>query len=296
MKTLEIIQYTDPMCIWCYAMEPAIRKLQTVLGDQLVYRNVCGLLVGDVRQIIGNDEYSDIRFAQLKNQMKGHFTDAASCSGVPVDPSWLNEAKKEDVTSLPMTLAFEAIKLQNPKRADEFLWECRANSHARKTIMSRRENVIALAEKFVADKDQFLKDFDGAAARNALEKDLEACHSKNIHSFPTMELVWEGKSYIVNGYRSYPDLVSIIQKVTDGQLHFEEPVYSMEAVLDFIHQFKTVTGADLKLMYSLSSEELEALVQKLVSAGAVSVETSAQGEFIHEAAGLHCENGTCSLF
>ncbi len=70
----------------------------------------------------------------------------------------------------------------------------------------------------------------------------------------------------------------------------------MEAVLDFIHQFKTVTGADLKLMYSLSSEELEALVQKLVSAGAVSVETSAQGEFIHEAAGLHCENGTCSLF
>ena len=69
MDQLEMIQYTDPMCIWCYAMEPAVRKLQVVLGKQLQYRNVCGLLVSDVRQVIGDDAYSNLRFEQLKMQV-----------------------------------------------------------------------------------------------------------------------------------------------------------------------------------------------------------------------------------
>lgn len=296
MDRLEMIQYTDPMCIWCYAMEPAIRKLQVLLGSQLLYHNVCGLLVSDVKQIIGDDELADVRFAQLKAQMKGHFLEAARCSGVPVDPSWLQEARKEDVTSLPMTLAFEAIALQDPQRADEFLWQCRANSHGRNIIMSRRENVIRLAEQYVSDKERFLKDFDGPAAREALQKDLALCKAKGVRSYPTMEFVWHGKSYLVSGYRSFDDLQAIIRSLAGDALEFNQPAFTMDNVLDFIHRYSVVSGADLKLLFNLDEKQLNALIQKLAAAKAVTVEPSAEGVFLHESSGLSCKDGVCTVF
>lgn len=254
MDQLEMIQYTDPMCIWCYAMEPAVRKLQVVLGKQLQYRNVCGLLVSDVRQVIGDDAYSDLRFEQLKMQMKDHFLEAARCSGVPVNPSWLAEAAKEDVTSLPMTLAFEAVKLQDPERADEFLWQCRANSHARKTIMSRRENLLKLAEQYASDKEKLLEDLKNGTAEQSLAADLQLCREKGIRSFPTMELVWKGRQMLIPGYRSYDELKAIIADFTDHQLQFEKVDFSLADVLHFIHRYKTVTSADLRLLYNLGDE------------------------------------------
>lgn len=39
MNKLIVTQYTDPMCIWCYGLEPALRKLE--------FHNVMGLLVCD---------------------------------------------------------------------------------------------------------------------------------------------------------------------------------------------------------------------------------------------------------
>ena len=43
-KKLEITHYTDPLCFWCYAMEPEMRKVRVLLEDQLDYRIVMGVL------------------------------------------------------------------------------------------------------------------------------------------------------------------------------------------------------------------------------------------------------------
>ena len=47
--TIEIIEYTDPYCTWCWGSEPVLRHLQEAYGDQLSIRFVMGGLVEDSR-------------------------------------------------------------------------------------------------------------------------------------------------------------------------------------------------------------------------------------------------------
>ena len=42
---LKIVQFTDPLCGWCYGMEPVMTKLRYQLGDQLDFSYVLGLVV-----------------------------------------------------------------------------------------------------------------------------------------------------------------------------------------------------------------------------------------------------------
>ena len=50
---LIITQYTDPMCIWCYGLEPSMRKINFLNPDKVEFHNVMGILVGNVKEIIG---------------------------------------------------------------------------------------------------------------------------------------------------------------------------------------------------------------------------------------------------
>ena len=44
---IEIVEYTDPYCTWCWGSEPVLRHLQEAYGDQLTIRFVMGGLVED---------------------------------------------------------------------------------------------------------------------------------------------------------------------------------------------------------------------------------------------------------
>lgn len=121
MKKLIITQYTDPMCIWCYGLEPSLRKIDFLNPDKVEFHNVMGILVGDVKEIIGEGQFAAIRFAQLKARMNEHFKDAARRSGMPVSTEHMKNKQPEEVTSLMMSLAFEAMKQYGENTANRYL-------------------------------------------------------------------------------------------------------------------------------------------------------------------------------
>jgi hypothetical protein len=43
---VEIIEYTDPYCTWCWGSEPVLRKLLYVYGDQIIVNALNPLFVG----------------------------------------------------------------------------------------------------------------------------------------------------------------------------------------------------------------------------------------------------------
>jgi len=44
---IEIVEFTDPYCTWCWGSEPVLRHAQEAYGDQLRVRFVMGGLVED---------------------------------------------------------------------------------------------------------------------------------------------------------------------------------------------------------------------------------------------------------
>jgi predicted DsbA family dithiol-disulfide isomerase len=95
IDVVHIYYYTDPMCPWSWALEPALRKLAVEFGDGLSLRYVmCGMAreVGDAAPLVSD------------------MLEASAASGMPVDVRLLLEAPPR--SSHPACLAVTAAAEQ----------------------------------------------------------------------------------------------------------------------------------------------------------------------------------------
>jgi len=57
-KIIEVIEFTDPVCTWCWGSEPVLRTLETRFGSQVKLGYVMGGLVKDITLFY--DSYNNI--------------------------------------------------------------------------------------------------------------------------------------------------------------------------------------------------------------------------------------------
>jgi protein-disulfide isomerase-like protein with CxxC motif len=43
-RVLEVVEYTDPLCPWAWGSEPTFRRMREVLGPEVRWRRVFGIL------------------------------------------------------------------------------------------------------------------------------------------------------------------------------------------------------------------------------------------------------------
>ncbi len=53
-----VIEFTDPVCTWCWGSEAVLRKLETRFGEQVKISYIMGGLVQDITSFY--DSYNDI--------------------------------------------------------------------------------------------------------------------------------------------------------------------------------------------------------------------------------------------
>ena len=94
-KKLEIAHFTDPLCFWCYAMEPEMRKVRVLLDDQLDYRIVMGVLSSSIHEIIGDGVDADLRFEFYRAMLSNYIRQAAEAVGMPITVDNLMECNPE---------------------------------------------------------------------------------------------------------------------------------------------------------------------------------------------------------
>ena len=96
-KKLEIAHFTDPLCFWCYAMEPEMRKIRVLLEDQLDYRIVMGVLSSSIHEIIGDGIDADLRFEFYRAMLSNYIRQAAEAVGMPITVDNMMECNPEDI-------------------------------------------------------------------------------------------------------------------------------------------------------------------------------------------------------
>lgn len=294
---LTVTQYTDPMCIWCYALDPVIRKVSYVLGDRAEVHNVMGLLVGDVRGIIGDDRLSAMRFAKLKTDMGAHFRDAARRGGIPVTVEHLGTARPEDVTSVPASMAFEAVRMQDEETANRFLRRVREAFHSDGMNITNDPGALrGIAGTFGIDLDAYDLAMSSGEAAALLEADIARCRSEGIRSFPTLRLEYGGRAVTISGYVGYGFLRDEILRLTGGELRMDDPEPAPEAVASFAADYGRVAAADIGTVFSLSGADLERMADDLVATGMFEREPCGDSWFIR-ASGGSCDprTGVCSV-
>lgn len=266
-KKLKITHFTDPLCFWCYAMEPEMRKVRVLLDDQLEYRIVMGVLSSDVHEIIGYDEDAELRYEVYRAMLANYFREAVKMVRMPMSLDSMMTHGPEDLVSLPLSLAYCAMKMIDEDIAEAYLRRMRECVFAEGRSLSSVDDQVKLAGEFPIDAEQFRANLDNPEIAAVLQQGVDECRRYDIAAFPTLIMQWGDKRVATQGYRTFDELKQAIRQVTDGDISLTDAEYSEHALETYVDRFGKAAACEIQTMFSLNDAQLANAMMDLVGTG-----------------------------
>lgn len=156
---VEATYYTDPFCPWCWAAEPALRRLQSEFDVRVTF-----VIAGLAREV-------DEAFARHEVEQT---LEAAAQSGQPADARvWLKDPPR---STYPAGIAFHAVAEQGDP--GPFLRRIREAVYLERRRMDRADGLLdAARETGGLDLDRLRVDFGSHAFVERFGEDLERARS-----------------------------------------------------------------------------------------------------------------------
>lgn len=263
-KVLEIIEFTDPVCTWCWGSEPVLRTLETRFGNQLKISYVMGGLVKDITSFY--DSYNDIGGnPELSNKnIAKHWVEASNRHGMPVKVEGFKLFTKEHPSTYPQNIAYKAAQMQDETKANRFLRRIREASAAEAKQTNLTEVLVELASEVGLDIAKFLEDFTNGKAEKAFEADLKTTAHHRANGFPSFLVKYGDNLMLLRGYQNYNNIKAVINHLSNGEIKEHEVKSNENSVVNFINKYNSVTPAEIKMAFDLSDVEFEKIQNSLI--------------------------------
>lgn len=281
---VEIIEFTDPACTWCWGSEPILRKLESHYDENLEINFVMGGLVQDIRNFkdtrngIGGDMNT------VNEEVSKHWLEASSRHGMPVDAKNFSLFSSEYYSTYPMNIAYKAAQLEDEKKAKIFLRRIREAVAAEGKKTNRTEILIELAQESGLNVAQFIQNFTDGTAEKAFMEDLQTTKKFKVHGFPTFLVkATNGKEVLLRGHQSYETFRQVIQQITDGMIIEKKLEATTDAILHFIKKYHRVTPIEIGVTFNLANDIVENHINLLSSQNLITIDEVGNGYFISSA-------------
>ena len=260
MKTIEVVEYTDPGCVWSWGSEPQLRWLRHRYGAQLAWRRVLGVQVD--RLELGHPGLDPVADAEtFRAQWLGvaEHTQAP----VPIRLRWMHRSTR------PAAEAAHAAALQGPAVADRVLRRLREAVF----LTGRPADEPARIAEAVqgadgVDVERLLTDLADPAVLARVEDDFEETRAPHRdvldrsgpgpnpgaarpdgagrlrYGFPTLILRGPGGEQVVSGWRTIEELAEAVQGAGARPIDTGAPIDPDEALA----RYRTLTVRDLELL------------------------------------------------
>ncbi len=222
MKRIIITTYTDVLCSWCWATEPAYRALETRFPDEIEFRYVYGGLVrsmADLNETGGGSMDIDVETANRK--ILGHWLEGVYLHHMPIrtEGFGLFTEDPETQSSYAQGIAFKAAQVSNPDLANRYLRRIREATLTEAKSTGKREVQIELAGELGLDIEKFTQALEDGTALRKFNGDLMLTQAQGVGVFPTFfiktERAREGR---ISGFNRFEDFAEVIADLTDGDL------------------------------------------------------------------------------
>jgi predicted DsbA family dithiol-disulfide isomerase len=297
-KILEIIEFTDPVCTWCWGSEPILRTLETHYGSQLKISFIMGGLVKDITAFY--DNYNDIGGdpERSNKSIAKHWVEASTHHGMPVKVEGFRLFSKDQPSTYPQNIAYKAAQMQDELKANLFLRRIREASAAEAMQTNLTEVLVELASETGLDIARFLDDFTSGKANMAFEDDLYTTAQYRAHGFPTFLVKYGEHSTLLRGYQSYSNFKAVITHLSNGAIKEVQPVANEDNVLKFIHTNKSLAPVEIKMAFEMSDSEFEKIQDSLLEKQLIIKREAGNGYFLsarNNPMACNPESGTCML-
>jgi predicted DsbA family dithiol-disulfide isomerase len=297
-KMIEIIEFTDPVCTWCWGSEPVLRKLETRFGEKVKISYIMGGLVQDITSFY--DSYNDIGGdpdRSNKNIAK-HWVEASERHGMPVRSEGFKLFSREHPSTYPQNIAYKAAQMQDQALANKFLRRIREASAAEARQTNTTEVLLELASEVGLDIARFLNDFTHGSAQKAFEQDLAITAKYGARGFPSFLLKYGEKEMLIRGYKRYEDFKALIGHLSGGGIQ-ERPAPADEgSIMAFITRYGSVAPIEIQMTFDLSDDELKTVIDSLFNKKLIQKREAGNGYFISpkvSAAAYDPATGICSF-
>jgi putative protein-disulfide isomerase len=295
---IEITEFTDPVCTWCWGSEPVLRKLETRFGEQVKISYIMGGLVQDITSFY--DSFNDIGGdpdRSNKNIAK-HWVDASERHGMPVRSEGFKLFSREHPSTYPQNIAYKAAQMQDQALANKFLRRIREASAAEARQTNTTEVLLELASEVGLDIARFLDDFTHGPAQKVFEQDLAITAKYGARGFPSFLLKYGEKEMLIRGYKRYEEFKALIGHLSGGEIQ-ERPVSTDEgSLMAFITRYGSVAPIEVQMTFNLSDDELKAVLDLLFNKQLIRKREAGNGYFISpklSAAACDPSTGVCSI-
>jgi putative protein-disulfide isomerase len=297
-KMIEIIEFTDPVCTWCWGSEPVLRKLETRFGEQIKISYIMGGLVQDITSFY--DSYNDIGGDpdRSNRNIAKHWVDASARHGMPVRSEGFKLFSKEHPSTYPQNIAYKAAQMQDLTLANKFLRRIREASAAEARQTNKTEILLELVSEVGLDIARFLDDFTHGSAQKAFEQDLAITSKYGARGFPSFLLRYGEKEMVIRGYKRYEEFRALIGHLSGGEIQ-ERPISSDEgSIMAFITRYGSVAPIEIQMTFDLSNDELKTVINSLLNKQLIQKREAGNGYFISpktSAAACDPATGVCLI-
>lgn len=261
---IEITQYTDPYCTWCWGSEPIMRKIKAIYGEQVKISFVMGGLVENFDTFY--DSHNNIGGPKKFEQGAAHWAEASGRHGQPVDNQLIFDLKGDFHSTYPASIAYKAAQMQNEVLADKYLRRLREATSAEKRFIHKIDVQLELAENIGLDKEKFINDIESGEAEKKFLEDIKLSRSFGIHGFPTFYVKnRDGKGMFLRGWQQYQNFEILFKKLTNDSL--KKDTYQLKEVdiLRFIKEFGKVSTQEVATLLDIERFTTYEYLNKLKS-------------------------------
>lgn len=297
-RKIEIVEFTDPVCTWCWGSEPVLRKLETRYGDQVEISFVMGGLCEDitsfydsVNDIGGDPDRSNANVAK-------HWLEASACHGMPVRAEGFKLFSREHRSTYPQNIAYKAAQMQDQALADRFLRRVREASAAEAKQTNVTEVLVELVSEVGLDIARFLEDFSNGAALKAFKEDLAMARRYNARGFPTFLVRYGERETLLHGYKRYQDFQAVITHLSNGTVVARPTSANEEAIIAFIRKHHSVAPIEIQTTFELTDDDIVTMVDLFLAKQLIARRPAGNGYFISPStSSMVCDSasGRCTI-
>lgn len=265
---IEIDYFTDPLCSWCWATEPKLKRLVEEYGDQLRIEYKMGGLLESWS--VFYDALNDIG---KPAQVAPHWADVSQRSGMPIDEKlWIEDPPD---STYPASIAVKAAQRQGEVVGERYLRRVREMALTECRNIERREVLVQAAQDVGLDMVRFKSDLSDPSTEQAFRDDMTEARSLGISGFPT--LVFRGRNghaLVVGGYQPYEVYERVILQLA-GKLVQHQPT----DIAAFVEKYGHVATQEVETVFSLSRQQAELRLATLAAQGKARRVAIANGNF-----------------
>lgn len=257
MSKIEMYYATDPLCSFCWAFEPTLRKFRYQYASYI--SNDTTVMGGMIEkwEKFGGDSSNGIQSAA---DVAKHWREIGDFSRMVIDGRvWLDEPID---SSFPSSQAFQIVRRDYPEQAQAFLRKLRETVMVWNQDISKREVLAGILEEMGLDHEKILNDADSFEGRSLLNSDLGLARALTATGFPTLVLVNEQNQGVkVVGAQPYEALESALKQILGVEELIQTPVPSLDLVM------KTtpfLMNREIEVLYNLEESEVPGFVDMIV--------------------------------